>query len=179
MKILYTFLIGFTLGISSFFLLVMKLNNVSDIINTISIFVNIGIAVFVAYFIQNRITNNRYIKEYIIGMINASASEYESFLKDIRNGKLNKKEINQEFKYFSIKFTSLDKIINNFLVNNNSNLQPVNRNIHKTITNSYEFNNTITNSKVKLKFYTLNDLNANHKDWTEHITEIVFKVNSK
>jgi hypothetical protein len=179
MKDVYLFLIGFTLGISSFFLLVFKITETSDIINVISIFVNIGIAVFVAYFIQNRITNNRYVKEYIIGLINSTSIEYELFLKNIRNGNLNRKEINQEFKYFSMKLTTLDTTINNFLNIKNSNFQSLNRNIHKTITDSSEFNNTITNSKVKLKFTTLNLLNYNHKNWTLSVTNAVLNVNSK
>lgn len=179
MKDLYLFLIGYSLGIATFFLIVINIQSISDIIDVVSIFVNIGIAVFVAYFIQNKITNNRYVKEYIIGIINTTSSEYEIFLKEIRNGKLNKKEINQEFKYFSIKFTSLDTTINNFLKGSNNNFQPLNRNIHRTITNSLEFNNTTTSSKVKLKYNTLNILNNNHKSWTELVTNTVLKVNSK
>jgi hypothetical protein len=179
MKEVYLFLIGFTLGITSFFLLVINISQASDIINVISIFVNIGIAVFVAYFIQNRITNNRYVKEYIMGLINTTSTEYELFLKNIRNGNLNRKEINQEFKYFSMKLTTLDTTINKFLNNKNSSFQSLNRTIHKTVTDSADFNNTITNSKVKLKFNTLNILNNFHKNWTLSVTNTVLEVNSK
>jgi len=179
MKDVYLFLIGFSLGITSFFLLIFNIKETSDIINIISIFVNIGIAVFVAYFIQNKITNNRYVKEYIISVINSTSIDYELLLKNIRNGNLNRKEINQEFKYFSMKFTSLDTTVNDFLKKNNNIFQPLNRNIHRSITNSVEFNNTVTNSKVKLRYTTLNQLNSLHKDWIESITSTILKVNSK
>ena len=179
MRDVYLFLTGFSLGIALFFLLVTNDLSSSDLINVISIFVNIGIAVFVAYFIQNKITNNRYLKDYIIGLINSTSSEYESFLKDIRNGKLNKKEINQEFKYFSMKFTSLDTTVNNFLKIKTNNFQSTNRSIHKIITNSIDYNTTVTNSKVKLKFTTLNSLNTNHKLWSDQISQVILKVNSK
>lgn len=179
MKEVYIFLIGFSLGIASFFLIVFNIKETSDIINVISIFVNIGIAVFVAYFIQNRITNNRYLKEYLIGLINSTSSDYEIFLKNIRNGNLNRKEINQEFKYFSMKFNTLDTTLKDFLKKDNIAFQPLNRNIHRRITDSIEFNTTITSSKVKLRYTTLNQLNNLHKVWTESITNTILKVNSK
>lgn len=179
MKEVYLLLIGFSFGIAFFFLIVFNIKEVSDIINIISIFVNIGIAVFVAYFIQNKITNNRYVKDHIIGLINSNSADYEMFLKNIRNGNLNRKEINQDFKYFSIKFITLDTTVNNFLKTDNSNFQPSNRNIHRIVTNSVEYNNTITNSKVKLNFNTLNQLNTIHKDWSLLMTDTILKVNSK
>lgn len=179
MKDVLLFIIGFALGITSFFFLVINLNETSDIINAISIVVNIGIAVFVAFFIQNKITNSRYVKEYYISQLEATRIEYDLLLKSIRDNKLNRNEILKEFKYFSMKITELDYSLKNQLKLDNANLQNKNRAIHVLITNSLEFNTTTTNSKVKLGNSTLNQLLDNHKEISRLITTLVFAINSK
>jgi hypothetical protein len=179
MKDVLLFITGFSLGITSFFFIVTNLNETSDIINAISIIVNIGIAVFVAFFIQNKITNSRYVKEYYISQLEATRIDYDLLLKNIRDNKLNRNEILKEFKYFSMKFTELDYSLTTQLKLKNALLQSKNRSIHVLITNSPEFNSTITNSKVKLNNSTLNQLLDNQKVINRLITSIVFSVNSK
>lgn len=140
---------------------------------------NIGIGVFVAYFVQNKLTNNRYVKEYHINLITNISNDYEAFLKDIRNGNLNRKEIQREFKYFSMRFIALDNILKTYLRNSSQNLQLLNRNMSQIVTGSGDFNNTVTNSKVKLLFRTLNDMNSKHNELTDLITNNVITINSK
>ena len=179
MKDVLLVIIGFALGITSFFFLVTNLTETSDIINAISIFVNIGIAVFVAFFIQNKITNSRYVKEYYISQLEATRNDYDLLLKSIRDSKLNRNEILKEFKYFSMKITELDYSLTTQLKLNNATLQTKNRAIHVLITNSVEFNATTTNSKVKLSNSTLNQLLDNQKEINRLMTSLVFSINSK
>lgn len=179
MKNILVFLIGFALGIFSLFLLVTHFGLVSDQINIISIVVNIGIVVSAAYFLQDKMTNNRYIKEYFINQLETTRSDYDLFLKNIWSNKLNRKEILKEFKYFSIKITDLDNSLKNKMKLKNVNLQSKNRSIHMLITNSNEFNATTTNAKVCLKISTLNQLLNSQSEIGVMITDIVFLVNSK
>lgn len=179
MKDVFAFLIGFALGICSLFLLVTRIDLVSDQINIISIIVNVGIVVSAAYFLQDRMTNNRYIKEYFINQLETTRSDYDLFLKNIRNNKLNRKEIVKEFKYFSIKITDLDNSLTTKIKLKQVNLQSKNRSIHMLITNSNEFNSTTTNAKVNLGINTLNQLLNSQSEIGVMITDIVFLVNSK
>lgn len=179
MKDVFTFLIGFTLGICSLFLLVTNFHLVSDQINIISIIVNVGIVISAAYFLQDKMSNNRYIKEYFINQLETTRSDYDMFLKNIRNNKLNRKEIVKEFKYFSIKITDLDNSLKCKMNLKNVNLQSKNRSIHMLITNSNEFNSTATNAKVNLGLNTLNQLLTSQSEIGVMITDIVFLVNSK
>lgn len=179
MRDVLLFLTGYILGIILFFFLLVKLNNTADIINVIGIFVNVGIAVLVGFFIQSKLMNSRYLKEYYINQIENTRVEYDEFLKKIRDNKLNRKEILKEFKFFSMKITELDYSLNNNLKIKNSEIQVNNRVIHQLITNSIEFNSTVTNSKVVLKNLTLNQLLDHHKGISRIFTNIVYAINSK
>ena len=77
MRDVLLFIIGFAIGIVSFFFLVTNLTEIADIINVISIVVNIGIAVIVGFFIQNKITNSRYVKEYYISQLESTRNDYK------------------------------------------------------------------------------------------------------
>lgn len=179
MKYVFIFLFGFALGITSLFLLVTRIPIIADQINVISIIVNIGIAVSVAYFLQNKMTNNRYIKEFFINQLETTRNEYDLFLKSIRDNKLNRIEINKEFKYFSVKIIALDNSLKSKFKLKHINLQLKNRSIHRLITNSAEYNTTITNAKVKLNNTSLNLLLNNQSEIGVMITDLVFLVNSK
>lgn len=179
MKILFSFIIGVALGVSLLFFLVIKVENIADQINLISIIVNIGIAVFVAFYIQNIITSNRYVKEFTISQLETTRNEYDFLLKSIRNNQLNRAEIVKEFKYYSIKITSIESSLKNKFKFLNLNLQSKNRSIHTLITNSNEFNTTQTNSKVRLNNSTLNNLLISQREINDIITELVFSINSK
>lgn len=179
MRDVLLFIIGFAIGIVSFFFLVTNLTEIADIINVISIVVNIGIAVIVGFFIQNKITNSRYVKEYYISQLESTRNDYDLLLKNIRDNRLNRNEIVKEFKYFSMKITELDYSLTNKLKIKNATLQAKNRLIHILITNSNEYNTSITNSKVKLNISTLNQLLDNQKEISRMFTNLVFAVNSK
>lgn len=179
MKIVFTFTLGLAVGILFFFILVTNINELADIINTIAIIVNIGLAVSITYFLPKKITSSRYVIEYFMSQLENIRNEYDLFIKEIKKGELETHEISKEFKNFTMKFEDLDYFLTSNIKLKNVDLQVKNRLIHRHITNSNEYNNTTSGNKVLLNNITTIRLMNLHMEINHYITEVVISINDK
>lgn len=149
----------------------------SDLLSIISIIVDISMPIIIAYYLQNKFLINRNLKTYHINLCDQILKDYKLFIDEIIKGELNRREINNKFKSFSIGFNFIDKS-NSRRFNSNVNLQPINRKIQIIITNSPEFNSTVTNSKVKLKSNTISAIYLEYAHLLNTNGDLIFVLNN-
>lgn len=148
----------------------------SDLLTIISIITDIAIPFVIAYYLQNKFLVSRSLKSYHIGISDEILADYKSFINDIIKGSLNRKEISNGFKNFSIRFNSADKQnIKRFKMN--VKLQPNNRALQILITGSSEYNTTQTNGKVKLKNLTITNVNLQYSKLLELNGDLIYILN--
>ena len=148
----------------------------SDLLSIISIFIDIAIPFIIAYYLQNKFLVNRSLKSYHISMCDVVLVDYKIFISEIVKGSLNRKEISNGFKNFTIRFDSIDKQ-NSKRFKISIKLQPVNRAIQMLITSSSDFNNTPTNAKVKLTNVTIGFVNLDYAKLLEVNGDLIFTLN--
>ncbi|WP_353099648.1 hypothetical protein [Myroides odoratus] len=149
--------------------------SLSDILSIFSIVVDILIPICIAYFLQNRFLKNRDSKHYYIKQIETLILEYDLFLKSIKRGKLNRSEISNEFQNFSINFLFIDnQIQEKFKIK--YKVQPINRQLQRYVTNTFEYNNTITSAKVKLRGSSTTEINRSYTLVLEYGSNVISKL---
>jgi|SRR5690554_29711 len=154
----------FLLLIFIFKIIINHLNvEFSDILSIISILVDIAIPVYIAYILQNKFLKNRDYKGYYLKKTEALLDDYDFFLYELKRGKLNRSEITNSFKNFTIRINFIeDKLENEFKINDK--LQPINRKLQILITVSTDFNTTVTSSKVKLSKSNISKIDMEHRN---------------
>lgn len=148
----------------------------SDTISIISILVDIAMPLLIAYYLQNKFFIYRSLKTYHISLCDQVLKDYKVFIDDIVKGEYNRREINNKFKSFSISFTHIDSS-NLKRFKTNISLQQHNRSIQTLVTNSQEFNSTVTNSKVKLSNRSLSLLLMEYATLLEANGDLIFALN--
>ena len=148
----------------------------SDTLSIISILVAILMPLLIAYYLQNKFLIYRSLKTYHISLCDQILNDYKIFIDEIIKGQHNRREINNKFKSFSIRFTFIDSS-NLKRFKTNVNLQPHNRAIQTLVTNSIEFNTTITSGKVKLGNRSLSQLYLEYAKLLEANGDLIFALN--
>src|SRR5690606_21345153 len=115
----------------------------SDILSIVSIIVDIAIPIYIAYILQNKFLKNRDYKGYYLKKTEALIDEYEFFLHELKRGRLNRSEITNSFKNFTIRINFVeDKLEKEFKITDK--LQHINRSLQILVTASTDFNSTVT-----------------------------------
>ncbi|NHM08317.1 hypothetical protein G4D82_13900 [Flavobacterium sp. CYK-4] len=148
----------------------------SDTLSIISITVDIAMPLVIAYYLQNKFLIHRSLKSYHISLCDQILNDYKIFIDQIIKGDFNRREINNKFKSFSISFTFIDSS-NQKRFKTNVNLQSHNRSIQTLITNSQEFNTTVTNGKVKLSNSSLSQLYIEYAKLLDANGDLIFVLN--
>lgn len=157
-----------------FFLNLFKIE-LSNILSLISILVDIVVPLTIAYFLQNKFLKNRDIKSYYIKQIESLIADYDSFLKNLKRGLLNRSDITNEFQNFSIRFLFIEsKLESKFAIKDK--VQNINRDLQIIITDSKEFNSAKTSSKVKLNGKSTTELNKKLNLILEYGSEVISKL---
>jgi hypothetical protein len=142
----------------------------------ISIFVDIIMPLLIAKYLQNRFLIHRTLKSYHINLSEQILLDYKHFIDELLKGQYNRREITNKFKVFSIRFNSLDKS-NKKRFGLSVSLQDNNRKIQMIVTNSNDFNNTKTSSKVKLGISILNKIYIEYEKLLETNGDLIFELN--
>jgi hypothetical protein len=150
--------------------------DVSNLLALISILVDIGMPLLIAYYLQNKFLIHRSLKSYHITHCDQILVEYKQFIDELSKGDYNRREISNKFKIFSIRFNSIDKN-NNKRFKSNFKLQDINRRIQMLVTNSSCYNNTRTSAKVKLSNRLLADLYLEFENLLELNGDLIFELN--
>ena len=175
--VLLGILIGFLFCIPIYLLASHSSLGSGEIINIIGILTGAIIAIFIAYVIQDSLTNRRSVKDYFVQEITLNKNFYFEFIEEIRNGKKNSLEINQEFKRFSVNIIQLDTFLKSEMEISASNLQQSNRSIHEIVTGSLAFNEQFNNAKVVLDQENIKDLLVGLKTFNHFCFDLIIKVN--
>ena len=148
----------------------------ANILSIISIFVDILMPLLIAKYLQNKFLIHRSLKSYHINLSEQILLDYKHFIDELLKGQYNRREITNKFKVFSIRFNSLDKSnIKRFGLS--VNLQDSNRKIQMLVTNSNDFNNSNTSSKVKLSNSILNKIYIEYEKLLETNGDLIFELN--
>lgn len=147
----------------------------SDYLDIFAIFINIGVPIYIAHFLQNKFLKNNTLKNYHIKQLDDFFTEYNLFIDNLLRGNYNRREIANKFKIFTIRLDSIDK--QNFeRFNIDINLQEVNRQLHMYITSCDSFNNSVTNSKVKFSDVNIVQINMLFSYYIEKNGRVIYTL---
>ncbi|MEQ9313509.1 MAG: hypothetical protein RJQ05_13245 [Cytophagales bacterium] len=73
-----------------------------DWISILSLIVNSGLAIWLVLTLQNKLANQRVLKDHLINEIKDLRDQYKSFINDLRSGKIKPKDVNSRLKLMNI-----------------------------------------------------------------------------
>lgn len=121
--------------------------NVSDWINVAAILINTAVAIWIVKTIQNRLTNNRVLKDHFIDEIKDIRSEYRNFLNNIYADKTEIRTIIPWFKLMNIKISDLLTLVHVKYGIDKRFLSPYQNDLRELITESEDFINQYKSGK--------------------------------
>lgn len=163
----------FTIPLWLFF----QAEDLSHYIDIASIIIQVFLAFFLAFIIQNNVNDRRSLKDYFVKEVSDAKKSYSGFLDEIRDGKLSSKEINTRFKQYSMSFNQLGYFLKSEMDIQTNQIQKQNREIHKIVTNSLEFNNQFSENEVNLEQREIKDMSDQFKSFTHACTDTIVQIN--
>lgn len=177
LKNVFLIAVGIVLGLLIYFLIYESIDLPSDRISLISIIINILLVVSIVSYFQNKESNSRSVKNYFINQVDRIKTDYDIFITSIKNEDLSSKEIKKKIKDFSIKNTQLEYFLKKDIGISIIYMQSKNREIHKLITDSYEFNNIYNDDKFIMENKINSKLIQLHREYNHHLTSLVININ--
>lgn len=145
----YLHIVLFTLGvivglISCFIIVNLSSLSAADNIDIISIVVNVFLGIAIVLIIEKRLSDDRGVKDYLIDEVCSIRDEYSKFVNLLFRGKAKHHHILEWFKYMSIRISHLEYFLKKELEIKDIAMPVLNRQLHKLITDSQEFNNSFS-----------------------------------
>lgn len=147
-----------------------------NIISILEVCVNIGLALFIANRIQQRVNNKRALNDFLIAEINDVKQNYKIFFSKLYKNKCNSLSINEWFKIMTMRIEILNespefKGMNKILEIHNS--------MRNIITCSESFNNQFNNEYFELSHELKHNLISENKKLMLEIFNCIKEVNKK
>ena len=126
----------------------------SDFIEILSICVNAALGFWIVRTIQNKLTNQRVLKDHFISEIKDLRAEYNEFIKKMYSGLVEPQETLRWFKIASIKKNHLLTDIRDIYTTGDDKLDEFHNKLHDIVINSNEFimnyraNSPISSSRI-------------------------------
>lgn len=113
--------------------------SVSDGIQIVSIFVNVCLTIWIVIVLQNKLTNRRALKDYVIEEIKGFRQEYRTFFNNLCSNKIQAQTVLAWFKLMNIKITDLMDIIDKQYNIDKNTLGPFQNELRDLITENEDF----------------------------------------
>lgn len=179
-KNILTFLAGVIFGLL-LFLIIDRIDTLQngELIDLIAIIVNIIIGAAIVLLIQKKFSDDRGVKDYFIKEIENLSIDYKKFRDGLYNEKYNGIYLLDWFKQTSKKIITIEYFLKNDLQIEEGSLQKSNREIHKLITDSNEFNDSLSRKDVKIKLSskTKSALVDQSKNFKHSILSTIIRIN--
>ncbi|WP_276682147.1 hypothetical protein [Empedobacter brevis] len=161
---------------------ILLIFNVSfdNYIDIISIFVNVLIAFYFSFWLQNRINNTKANKDFFINEIKDLRLDYKLFIDEINSSRLTKEQTLIRFKDFTMRIEAMKDIFINYYDELNTVLNE-HINIRTVITSSNDFNNNFDrNTILEIRSQSLkSNIRRGNKSLIKSIYNVVVNVNNK
>ena len=113
--------------------------NLPDCINIFGILVNAALAIWIVRVIQNKLTNNRVLKDHFINEVKEIRNEYRVCLSNLHSNKMHSKNIIPWFKLMNIKVSDFMGIINEKYNIDKDMLYPYQNTLRELVTEDENF----------------------------------------
>lgn len=152
--------------------------SVSDYIAIVNILVTGGIGLWIALFIQNNITKERFEKEHFINEVKEVKDLYKIFINKLYKGSMNAKDIKEWFKVMTGKIKSLEACIEERFEVDGASVATKHAEIQQKVTILEEYNENYKLDRVVFKESSKNDILVLHTALSNVITEKIIGINS-
>lgn len=149
----------------------------SDWINIASTIVNIFIAFWITYILQNKFTNNRTLKDHFINEIKEIRAEYKNFMNRLYSNSTNPKELLPWFKLMNIKVGDLVIIMKDRYNIPNDIFTPYQNDLRELVTNSEDFERCFRNDTLNLSETTKRELTHFQQSNQHLFNDLIIKIN--
>lgn len=151
----------------------------SDFIEILSIGVNAILGFWIVRTIQNKLTNQRVLKDHFISEIKDLRAEYNEFVKRMYNGLIEPQETLRWFKIASIKKNHLLSDIRDIYTTSDDKLDEFHNKLHDIVINSNEFiMNYRTNSPIRSSPITQRKLDNLQTAYNGIFNKLIIIVNN-
>ncbi|MEP0984400.1 hypothetical protein [Ekhidna sp.] len=148
-----------------------------EIVELSGILVNVILGIIIVILVQKKLSDERGIKDYFITEIGEIKTEYNKFINKILFNKNDPQFILEWFKTMSMRIQQLEYFLKDELKIKNLDNQSSNRRIHKILTNSEEFNESISKRKFEISVELNNELTNQYKDFKHSLVRTIVKIN--
>lgn len=152
-------------------------NIVSVIVNIISVIVNTFIAVWVVRILQNKLTNNRTLKDHFINEVKEIRSEYRTFLNNLYSNSTNPKQLLAWFKLMNIKVGDLISTMSPRYNIPKDFLYPYQNDLRELVTNSDDFERCFRDNILSLTEVTKIELTRFQQENQRLFNDLIIKIN--
>ena len=151
----------------------------SDLINIISIAVNIILTLIIVYVVQKNVNNKRVLKDHYINEIKVIREEFRNHLNSLYAGKLCPKNIIPWYKLMSIKLYDLAIDLNDTYCSRLDIFNEYQNTLRDLITESNDFNIQFNNSTLVVSPKLKNDIIKFQQNNSKTFNELIVYINNK
>ncbi len=149
-------------------------------IEIIGILANAFLAIWIVNTVQNKITNDRYLKDHLIGEVKDIRSDYREFLSNLTKGEIKPKNVPPWFKVMNIKMEHLLEIISLKYNVDESILDPYRHELLKLITEFDEFEaHYKSNTPIKIRQESLSTLLIFQQKYNHLFNHLIIHINDE
>lgn len=151
--------------------------SVSDWIQIITIIVNIGLTVWIVTIIQNKLTNRRSLKDYVIDEIKGFRQEYRIFFNNLCSNKVQPQTVLSWFKLMNIKINDLMEIIDKQYNVNKDTLAPFQNELRTLITENEDFISCFNRPRIEFSATSQSSIIKFQQENSHLFNEIIVLIN--
>lgn len=148
-----------------------------NIINTIGIFVNIGLTVWIVRVVQKKLTNDRSLKDYLIQEVKTYKDDYRIFLSELCSDRLNPKNIMPWLKLMNINITSCMEILSKEYDIQKDLLAPYENGLRELIDENEDFIRNFNNQVLQISPETQTEITRFQQLHSKKFNEVILLIN--
>lgn len=149
----------------------------SNWIDIIAILVNIGLTIWIVVVIQNKLTNKRALKDYLIEELKGFRLEYRVFFNDLLSSKLKPQTMLAWFKLMNIKIDDFMEIANKQYKIDKNMLNAFQNDLRELITENKDYINCYNKKVVTLSSASQSAIIKFQQENFKKFNEIIIIIN--
>lgn len=155
----------------------MCILSTSDWVQIASIVVNVGLTIWIVIILQNKLTNRRSLKDYVIEEIKGFRQEYRTFFNNLCSNKVQAQTVLAWFKLMNIKITDLMDIVDKQYNIDKNTLAPFQNELRDLITENEDFIRCFQSKSIEFSTTSQSSIIKFQQDNSHLFNKIIVLIN--
>lgn len=151
--------------------------SISDYIELLSVLFNILLTIWIVKVLQNKLTNKRSLKDYLIQEIKDLRQEYRKFFNNLCSNNINPQTALSWFKLMNIKIEDFMVIVSQEYHIDRKKLEPFQNDLRSLITENEDYIECFKKDKIKFSTNSIQSIIAFQQHNSKLFNEIIVEIN--